>query len=114
MFSSYSPASIYLWAGCQMSLELVEWAATWPLVLPCCEGRIPAGFPGPAEDYLESPLDLTEYLIHLLRPFDSAAMQIHHAHPCSRAHKREDRRSPRRGAPRRSAAYLLFGSSVRT
>ena len=46
-----------------MSLELVEWAASWPMVLPYVEGRVPAGFPSPAEDYLETPLDLTDYLI---------------------------------------------------
>lgn len=41
----------------------MEWAASWPMVLPCFEGKVPAGFPSPAEDYLETPLDLTEYLI---------------------------------------------------
>ena len=46
-----------------MSLELVEWAASWPMVLPYFDGRVPAGFPSPAEDYLETPLDMTEYLI---------------------------------------------------
>ena len=48
-----------------MSLELVEWAASWPMVLPYFNGRVPAGFPSPAEDYLETPLDLTEYLIEI-------------------------------------------------
>ncbi len=47
----------------RMSLELVEWAASWPLVLPYFDGSVPAGFPSPAEDYLETPLDLTEFLI---------------------------------------------------
>ena len=28
-----------------MSLELVEWAASWPMVLPYFEGKVPAGFP---------------------------------------------------------------------
>jgi DNA polymerase V len=46
-----------------MSLKMVEWAASWPLVLPYFDGCVPAGFPSPAEDYLESPLDLTEFLI---------------------------------------------------
>ena len=46
-----------------MSLELVEWAAGWPMVLPYFEGKVPAGFPSPAEDYLGTPLDLMEYLI---------------------------------------------------
>ena len=50
-----------------MSLELVEWAASWPMVLPYFEGKVPAGFPSPAEDYLETPLDLTEYLIENTR-----------------------------------------------
>ena len=46
-----------------MSLEIVEWAASLPMVLPYFEGKVPAGFPSPAEDYLETLLDLTEYLI---------------------------------------------------
>ena len=46
-----------------MSLEIVEWAASWPIVLPYFEGTVPAGFPSPAEDYQETPLHLTEYLI---------------------------------------------------
>ena len=46
-----------------MSLQLVDWAADWPLVLPYFDGSVPAGFPSPAEDYLETPLDLTEFLI---------------------------------------------------
>lgn len=46
-----------------MSLEIVEWAASWPLVLPYFDGRVPAGFPSPAEDYLETELELTEFLI---------------------------------------------------
>jgi hypothetical protein len=32
-----------------MSLELVEWAVSWPLMLPYFEGSVPAGFPSPAE-----------------------------------------------------------------
>ena len=46
-----------------MSLEIVEWAASWPLVLPYFDGCVPAGFPSPAEDYLETPLDLHDFLI---------------------------------------------------
>jgi hypothetical protein len=46
-----------------MSLIQVEWACHWPLVFPYFEGSVPAGFPSPAEDYLETPLDLSEYLI---------------------------------------------------
>ena len=45
-----------------MSVEVVEWAASWPMVLPYFGGKVPAGFPSPAEDYLEMPFDLTEYL----------------------------------------------------
>jgi DNA polymerase V len=33
------------------------------MVLPYFDGKVPAGFPSPAEDYLETPLGLTEYLI---------------------------------------------------
>ena len=46
-----------------MSLQLVDWAADWPMVLPYFDGTVPAGFPSPAEDYLETPLDLTDFLI---------------------------------------------------
>ncbi len=46
-----------------MSLKPVKWAASWRLVLPYFDGRVPAGFPSPAEYYLETPLDLTEFLI---------------------------------------------------
>lgn len=41
-----------------MSLQLVDWAADRPLVLLYFDGSVPAGFPSPAEDYLEMPLDL--------------------------------------------------------
>ena len=46
-----------------MGLQFVEWRLEWPMVLPYFEGRIPAGFPSPAEDYIELPLDLNEFLI---------------------------------------------------
>jgi DNA polymerase V len=46
-----------------MSLKEVEWACGWPLILPYFEGSVPAGFPSPSEDYLETPLDLSEFLI---------------------------------------------------
>ncbi len=44
-------------------LELVEWSVGWPLMLPYFDGSASAGFPSPAEDYLETPLDLTDFLI---------------------------------------------------
>ena len=46
-----------------MGLELIELDVRHPLVLPYFDGRVPAGFPSPAEDYLETPLDLREFLI---------------------------------------------------
>ena len=46
-----------------MSLIQVERGCDWPLILPYFDGSVPAGFPSPAEDYLETPLDLSEYLI---------------------------------------------------
>ena len=46
-----------------MSLIQVEWACDWPLILPFCEKTVSVGFPSPAKDYLETPLDLSEYLI---------------------------------------------------
>lgn len=33
------------------------------LILPFYEGRVPAGFPSPAEDYLETQLDLNDFLV---------------------------------------------------
>src|SRR6195952_415958 len=47
----------------RMSLQLVDRAADWPMVLPYFDGTVPAGFPSPAEDYLETPLDLTDFLM---------------------------------------------------
>jgi DNA polymerase V len=46
-----------------MSLQLVDWAAELPLVLPYFDGTVPAGFPSPAEDCLETSLNLTDFLI---------------------------------------------------
>ena len=46
-----------------MGLDIVERTASWPLLLPYYDGKVPAGFPSPAEDYLETELDLTGYLI---------------------------------------------------
>jgi DNA polymerase V len=46
-----------------MGLRIVEWCAEWPLILPYFDGRVPAGFPSPAEDYLEIPLDLNDFLV---------------------------------------------------
>lgn len=34
-----------------------------PRPLPVFAARVPAGFPSPADDHLESPLDLTEHLV---------------------------------------------------
>jgi DNA polymerase V len=46
-----------------MRLQILEWRADWPLVLSLFDGRVPAGFPSPAEDYVEVPLDLNEFLV---------------------------------------------------
>ena len=46
-----------------MELLSVLCAIEHPLVLPLYGGRVPAGFPSPAEDYLETQLDLNEYLV---------------------------------------------------
>lgn len=45
-----------------MGVTLVNWTSSWSLILPYYEARVPAGFPSPADDYLERPLDLGEYL----------------------------------------------------
>ncbi len=34
-----------------------------PLYLPCAVSRVKAGFPSPADDYIEKSLDFNEYLI---------------------------------------------------
>jgi DNA polymerase V len=46
-----------------MRLEIVEWVTKSTLWLPYFEGKVPAGFPSPADDYLEIPLDLNEFLV---------------------------------------------------
>lgn len=33
-------------------------------VIPLYSSAVPCGFPSPAEEYIENPLDLNEYLIH--------------------------------------------------
>src|ERR1700686_76960 len=62
VFAFPSPFLLYLSRGLEM-LELVEWSVGWPLMLPYFDGSASAGFPSPAEDYLETPLDLTDFLI---------------------------------------------------
>lgn len=44
-----------------MGLRVLECFAS--TVLPYFENTVPAGFPSPAEDYLESALDLSELLV---------------------------------------------------
>lgn len=34
-----------------------------PQTLPLIEGKVPAGFPSPADDYLEEGIDLNEHLV---------------------------------------------------
>jgi len=46
-----------------MRFAVMSWSVSFPIVLPYSEGRVPAGFPSPAEDHIEHPLDLAEYLI---------------------------------------------------
>ena len=62
-----------------MSLIQVEWACDWPLFLPSFEASVSAGFPSPAKDFLETPLDLSEYLIEnkaatFMMPVDGDSM----------------------------------------
>lgn len=44
-----------------MSIEGVEVAS--PVLLPVVSCRVPAGFPSPADDYIEKNIDLNEWLI---------------------------------------------------
>jgi DNA polymerase V len=46
-----------------MKLQFVEWRADWPLLIRFFDGCVPAGFPSPADDYVETPLDLNDFLI---------------------------------------------------
>jgi len=46
-----------------MRFAVMNWTASISIVLPYSEGLVPAGFPSPAEDHIEHPLDLAEYLI---------------------------------------------------
>lgn len=46
----------------KITLLTVKQPAT-PLSLPLYCSRVPAGFPSPADDYIEAQLDLNEYLI---------------------------------------------------
>ncbi len=46
-----------------MDLHFLDCAVTQSLFLPSFEGCVPAGFPTPAEDHMESPLDLADFLI---------------------------------------------------
>ena len=78
------------------------------MVLPYFEGKVPAGFPSPAEDYLETPLDLTEYLIEnkaatFMMRVDGDSMKdagilaaISRGGPGGEAGQRQRRRSGRR------------------
>lgn len=45
-----------------MKITRLEKSAT-PSYLPLFLSRVPAGFPSPADDYIEADLDLNEYLV---------------------------------------------------
>ncbi len=45
-------------------MQLFQATMNDTLKLPFYSGRVPAGFPSPAESYLEKKLDLNEYLIN--------------------------------------------------
>jgi DNA polymerase V len=44
-------------------VTFISWKVSGPLVVSAVEARVPAGFPSPADDYLERPLDLNEFLV---------------------------------------------------
>ncbi len=44
-------------------LEARSWEERVEMALPLAESRVAAGFPSPADDYIEKQLDLNEYLI---------------------------------------------------
>ena len=46
-----------------MKLEIFRYSSCGRLPLPVFIARVPAGFPSPAEDYIERSLDLNEYLV---------------------------------------------------
>ncbi|MFN7038504.1 MAG: LexA family protein [Alphaproteobacteria bacterium] len=47
-----------------MKLEIISPVINSSLKLPYYEVRVQAGFPSPADNYLENELDLNDYLIH--------------------------------------------------
>lgn len=47
--------------NCQ--LTFYRFAPEWSIKVPLLQEYVPAGFPSPANDYLEKKLDLNEYLI---------------------------------------------------
>jgi DNA polymerase V len=53
-----------------LAAELMEGSAELPLIL----ARVPAGFPSPAEDYLEEGLDIARYLVR--RPKTTFFMRV--------------------------------------
>ena len=46
-----------------MKIECIIHAPRDPLILPFFSAHVPAGFPSPADDYIEAGLDLNEYLV---------------------------------------------------
>lgn len=50
-------------AQCPSLIDIYPAAIRTSLPLPCMLTSIPAGFPSPAEDYLDKQLDLNEWLI---------------------------------------------------
>jgi DNA polymerase V len=53
-----------------LAAELIEGSAELPLIL----ARVPAGFPSPAEDYIEEGLDIARYLVR--RPKTTFFMRV--------------------------------------
>lgn len=46
-----------------MVIRIFQYSSQTPCLLPVFLDRVPAGFPSPADDYLEQRLDLNEHLI---------------------------------------------------
>ena len=43
--------------------EIYPWGARQSLLIPMFAARVPAGFPSPADDYIDRNLDLNEFLV---------------------------------------------------
>lgn len=51
MFAFPSPRLLYLGRGLRMGLQVVDWVASWPMVLPYYDGKVLCGLSEPGAGY---------------------------------------------------------------